>query len=261
MYRKNLTVLVLVLGLIGMTILAAPVFAADADLIISEVMHDSVTGSQWVEIHNKGAAAIDLNGWQICDKGACDVIASVSTIVNPGAYFIIGETSGSLPGEFASYTPADSVIPAQTVYIADGAIGNTLGNNDILFLVSPSTLVSDCVSWDSFTFTSCSPTPGGTSPLAGTAYDTGADGTDGAPNGSATSAGQSIVRVNTNPWGVSPANDPSPYGLNIIDGGPTAVNLNTITANNNPTIAAVTLAGLFLMAASAIAVMRRKATA
>ena len=74
MYRKNLTVLVLVLGLIGMTILAAPVFAADSDIIISEVMYkpDSTNSIQWVEIHNKGAVSVDLTGWTICDSAGCD---------------------------------------------------------------------------------------------------------------------------------------------------------------------------------------------
>ena len=149
----------------------------------------------------------------------------------------------------------------QTVYISDGQIGgNNLGGTDMVFLVSPSTLVSDCVSWDTFAGTSCSPTPGGTSPLAGTAYDlaNGADGADTTLSGALTA--QSIVNVNGT-WSVSTAIDPSPYVLNTIDGGPTAVNLSAITANNNSTVAAVTLAGLFLMAVSAVAVMRRKATA
>ena len=114
MYRKNLTVLVLVLGLIGMTIMAAPVFAADADLIISEVMYVASTdpSGEWIEIYNKGAASIDLNGWQICDKANCDVIATSSTIINPGDYFVIGVSAPFLTTEFATYSPAETVNAA-----------------------------------------------------------------------------------------------------------------------------------------------------
>lgn len=248
---------------IGMAYGAVPVFAADADLIISEVMHDpnGTPLAEWVEIYNKGAAAIDLNGWQICDKGACDTIATVSTIINPGEYFLIGVDVVNLTNELTSYTPADAYNPMLTTFVSNpgDGIGNTLGGTDMVFLVSPSVLVSDCVSWDDPLVTSCSPTPGGSSPRAGTAYAAGADGADSAPNGSATGPGQSIVNIGGT-WFVAPLDDPSPYGINTADAGPTAVHLNNATANSSLPLAAVGLFGMFLLAVSGLTLLRRKAT-
>ncbi|MCP4428339.1 MAG: hypothetical protein GY803_27950, partial [Chloroflexi bacterium] len=172
---------------------------------------------------------------------------------------LIATSQVGLEAEFndANYTlPLDTYNPALTTFV--GTIGNTLGNNDMVFLVSSSTEVTDCVSWG--TGPSCNLTPGGASPFAGTAYASGSNGADGAPGGSATGQGQSIVNVGST-WGVSVLDDPSPYGINTIDGGPTAVKLNEITVSDSSPLVIVSLAGVFLMIISGWLVARRKATA
>ncbi|MCP4429305.1 MAG: lamin tail domain-containing protein, partial [Chloroflexi bacterium] len=133
MYRKHATILILILALVALTVLATPVFAADADIIISEVMQDTRTGTsgEWVEIYNKGATPVIMNGWEICDTAACDTIPNIT--INSGEYFLIATSQVGLEAEFndANYTlPLDTYNPALTTFV--GTIGNTLGNNDMV---------------------------------------------------------------------------------------------------------------------------------
>ncbi len=63
------------------------VSAANADVIISEVMYDPTQGSdtdlEWVEIYNNGSSAVDLTTWKFDSSDFDDII------INPSEYIVI----------------------------------------------------------------------------------------------------------------------------------------------------------------------------
>ncbi len=79
--------------------------------------------SEWVEIWNPTAAAVDLAGWQIRDNGGSDVITAGR--IPAGGRVVIGGLAAVAAG-------------VATVEVADGRIGNGLANSgDLVALTDP----------------------------------------------------------------------------------------------------------------------------
>lgn len=114
--------------------------AADG-LQISEVRADAGRGPEeaafeWVEIHNRGDAVVELAGWALADNRGEDVLLPLT--VYPGDRVVVGG-SEALVAE----------LPAGTAFVAvaDGRIGNGLANSgDRVLLVDPAGEVVDAVS-------------------------------------------------------------------------------------------------------------------
>jgi len=221
-------VLTMVLVLQVLFIQPHAIYAADSDIVISEVMYNSYcegssgtdytcgggtieTQYEWVEIYNKGTASVNINNWSICDSGGCDTIGNY--IIGPGEYWIISQVEAGLQaeitnGNYGSYDASKSVFLGTS--IGNNGLSNT---NDAVYLLNASSQATDCIQWGTTTTcTSLTYAPGG----------------DGASYSSAELDGQSITNIqgvwyyhNSNGNGYA-----SPYGPNIASGGsPSATRL------------------------------------
>ncbi|MDI6739851.1 MAG: lamin tail domain-containing protein [Candidatus Edwardsbacteria bacterium] len=74
-----------------------PVYiTAGSPLVINEIMYAPLSGQpEWVELYNRSATALDLNGWTVEDlSGVVKIIDTVHTIIPPQGYTIITSITG-----------------------------------------------------------------------------------------------------------------------------------------------------------------------
>lgn len=117
-----------------------------SSLLINEVMYQPLSGgSEYVELHNPGTAAIDLAGWIISDRPGADgsanelVIPDGTGLLQPGGYLLAG-TDTLLIRDFPSIPPPVTIIPAGPL---------TLNNDgDCLILLDPVRTVVDSVPYE-----------------------------------------------------------------------------------------------------------------
>jgi len=90
-------------------VVVTPVAAGPAIIVINEFIAnpDSVpdTSGEWIELHNAGGTAIDLQGWTIGDITNIPDTIDVSLIVPAGGYVVLGvnadrTTNGDVPVDF-----------------------------------------------------------------------------------------------------------------------------------------------------------------
>ncbi len=123
---------------------AAPALAADTDIVITEIMQNPLvladTDGEWFELHNTGAAAVDINGWTIKDDGTNSiVVANGGPLVVPaGAYVVLARNSAAMATQ------------GVTVFYQYGGTGTfDLGNaDDELVLLNTGLVEIDRVMWD-----------------------------------------------------------------------------------------------------------------
>jgi len=276
--RKH-DILVFGISALMLAVVVSTVYAAETDIVISEVMYDSFCeGSndsnycngtstseirfEWVEIHNKGNSSEILTNWQICDASGCDTF---SVTVDSGGYVIIGfdttvgtQLNTTLEDEINTYGTYDG---SKTV-----ALSNSIGNNglkntdDAVIIKNASGTVIDCVSWVSGSTPSntCNNLSVGTDTLLDSAAD-----------------GQSISKVGTT-WNFSKkvagqTYGGSPYGANTHIDDATAITLFAFGTRNRQnralaaaiprqTIALLSGASLMLAAAGLTIRKRRRPT-
>ncbi len=73
-------------------------------VVISEIMHHppspplaaSAVSGQWVELHNKSAAPVDLSGWELA--GDADYALPAGTMLPAGGFLVIAQNPALLPG-------------------------------------------------------------------------------------------------------------------------------------------------------------------
>jgi hypothetical protein len=92
-------------------------------VLINEVQNNPVqpgsdTAWEWIEFYNPGIEAVDLIGWKISDNHDADDIPALNL---PAGELVVVAASGNFSDNFPDY---DGAI----VFIADGRIGNGLGN-------------------------------------------------------------------------------------------------------------------------------------
>jgi len=264
MLKKGSFIVMMTLALLLTAI--QPALAADADIVISEVMFNSacesndstgVCGSgsnsevqfEWVEIYNKGTTSVDLTGWQICDE--TDTCRSLSGIILAGEYWVIAHNNDTpnydLQDEFDNY--GATVDVAKTIFLNDsiGSLGLAQGGDAVYLRTDESSCgpgsdlpcVSDCISWDGTN--TCASIVDDTS----LAYLPGADGSDDTSLTSNEGDGQSVVNIQGT-WyqsgpGTNQDNQASPYTSNIAEGGsPTTVTFTALrVSSDNLLVAAV----------------------
>lgn len=86
------------------TIQPQVVFAADSDIVINEFQVEPSGSAQWVELYNKGEAAVDISNWKIDDSGGSDDFTIASLVLE--AKQCVSFSSGSYHLNTAS---ADSI--------------------------------------------------------------------------------------------------------------------------------------------------------
>jgi len=255
--------LVLAIAVSGLSTHTA--YAADSDIIVSEVQFNAWCASnaetnpacdgsgtselayEWVEIYNKGTANVDIQNWEICDSVSCDTITASSLVIEPGQYWVIGNYSAGTQAEVV--TDGDAFIAGRTISLGTQAVPNSIGSNglsntnDAIILHNSSGLVEDCVSWANPAWTTCS----------ALTYDTGGTGTDTTLNNEG--QGQTITNVQ-GVWDYTgavagTAQQATPYDENVLsDGTTTAITLHSMSAKSTPlafpAILMVTTAGSLL---------------
>jgi hypothetical protein len=125
-------------------------------ILISEVLYDppagcTEPGAEWVELYNAGSSAITLTNWQLCDDSSCDTIPM--TTIQPNQGLVV---AGAQAAFLACYTCGSGHV----VYVADGALGDGLGNDgDRVRLLDNNGVEVDAISYgtDSYAFTPACP--------------------------------------------------------------------------------------------------------
>jgi hypothetical protein len=98
--------------------------ANKGDILVNEVQYNpSQSGAdaayEWVEIYNACNEIVKLVGWEIRDNGGYDLVPSLN--ISPNGFVIIAASENFFTN-FPNYL-------GEIVYVADGVIGNGLGNN------------------------------------------------------------------------------------------------------------------------------------
>ena len=94
------------------------------DILVNEVQYNPLQAGadaayEWVEIYNTRNEKVELIGWDIRDNGGYDLVPSLN--ISPNGFVIIA-ASENFSANFPNYL-------GEIVYVADGVIGNGLGNN------------------------------------------------------------------------------------------------------------------------------------
>lgn len=98
-----------------------------ADVVINEVFAKSTLlgNTDWVELTNRGDAAVDLEGWALRDAKDRDPFVFAATTLQPGAYLVVEQDPTGVRG----FTYG-------------------LGNADAVRLFDPSGKMVDRVAWE-----------------------------------------------------------------------------------------------------------------
>lgn len=71
---------------------------AGGSVVINEIMYNpssiTDTNGEWIELHNPGTAAVNINGWEIADNaGAHTITNNGDLIIPPGGYVVLGRNA------------------------------------------------------------------------------------------------------------------------------------------------------------------------
>jgi hypothetical protein len=140
---------VILLGLFVLALLISPrlsplIGASSSTPLISEVEYDSIQSGtdsayEWLELYNNTASPMELTDWTISDNRSTDVISPTVTIPVGGCLVIAA--SEDFYTNYPDFT-------GDIVFVADGRIGNGLGNGgDRLILKDSEGTVIDQMSY------------------------------------------------------------------------------------------------------------------
>ncbi len=79
---------------------AANTFAISSDVVVNEIFHTAFDTSpeQWVELKNRGAAAVNIGGWKLTD--AISYTFPVGTTIGAGQYLVVAADSAALLAKY-----------------------------------------------------------------------------------------------------------------------------------------------------------------
>lgn len=80
-------------------------YAADTDIVITEIGAYESSDHEWIEIYNKGAASIDLTGWKFFEDGTNHGLTSYrgGFVLPPQAYAIIADVAANTAADYPAY--------------------------------------------------------------------------------------------------------------------------------------------------------------
>jgi len=183
-------------SLLSLGLCAIP-HSVGAALLINEVawMGDAESpNNEWIELHNTGAHAVDVDGWVLTDGDTLDI--PLSGTVQPGAYAVLERTDeNSAPGTaFGLYTGAlSNEGRTLTLLRADGSIAEQVAGGQQWESIGGNNETKDTAQRTSAGWASGVPTPGAanttqvSAPLDSEAAETeqsdlgGVDETEGEP--------------------------------------------------------------------------------
>ncbi len=77
---------------------------------------------EWLELHNFGATAVDIQNWEIEDEDVDDdVITTTSLIIPAGGYVIIAKNKAAFEAQWLNGCPSNKVINLPGLTLANGA--------------------------------------------------------------------------------------------------------------------------------------------
>jgi len=140
--RNTILLGLLVLALLLSSQLSPLIGASSSTVLISEVLYDPLgtePNDEWIEIFNSTASPMELTDWTIGDNLSTDVISPTVTIPVGGCVVIAASE------DFYTNYPG---FTGDIVFVADGRIGNGLGNaGDRLVLKDSEGTVIDQMSY------------------------------------------------------------------------------------------------------------------
>ncbi len=106
------------------TVNAAPVINT---ILVNEFEQNPVAGSEWVELYNPNAFAVDISGWQIWDGLASPTLrhtVPASTILAANGYYVANVINLNNAGEFVTLYDNNSNLIDQTPTLAESVSSN-----------------------------------------------------------------------------------------------------------------------------------------
>lgn len=140
------------------------------DVVINEIFYKSISGpEQWIELHNKGAAPVDVSAWKFTDGISFDFPTAPPAIIPAGGFLVVawdpaafsvlhpgktalGPWDGSLSGggELITLSDANDNLVDQMRYASDGRWSQwASGGGCSLELKNPNADNSVAEAWDS----------------------------------------------------------------------------------------------------------------
>ncbi|MEK7103131.1 MAG: lamin tail domain-containing protein, partial [Patescibacteria group bacterium] len=101
----NRTVYVLLIVLILVPISSLPLHAASTDIVINEIAASESSDHEWIEIYNKGTAAIDLTGWKFFEENTNHGLSAFrgDMTIDPGEYAVIADVAANTAADYPSF--------------------------------------------------------------------------------------------------------------------------------------------------------------
>ncbi|MFA5188247.1 MAG: lamin tail domain-containing protein [Patescibacteria group bacterium] len=106
MKNKKQRFAVLTLLLLGFFNFPIYAYAADSDIVISEIGAYETSDNEWVEIYNKGAEPVDLTNWKFYEDQTNHRLSAFQNdlIIDPGEYAIIANKADLFKQKYSDFT-------------------------------------------------------------------------------------------------------------------------------------------------------------
>lgn len=82
------------------------VYAADADIVISEIAAYESSDYEWIEVFNKGGAAVDITGWKFFEANTNHKLTAYRgpMVIGPGTYAVIANKADKVGAQYPNFT-------------------------------------------------------------------------------------------------------------------------------------------------------------
>ncbi len=120
---------------------------AGSSIKLNEFLPNPSSGSEWVELYNNGATAVDLNGWQIRDAGGtASATIGAGTVLQPGEWLVVnlsGDALDNTSDGVELYDPMGNKVDFYNYDLCDsGALTKTPGETNGVVLPNAGTCES-----------------------------------------------------------------------------------------------------------------------
>ena len=106
MKNKNQKIAILTLFMLGFFNFPIYAYAADTDIVISEIGAYETSDYEWVEIYNKGTGSVDLTGWKFYEDQTNHRLSAWQNdlIIDPGEYAIIANKADLFKQKYPDFS-------------------------------------------------------------------------------------------------------------------------------------------------------------
>lgn len=135
---------------------------------------------EWIEIHNSGSTAVDMNDWRITDNASFDVVLEGAGSLAPGAFGVLERTDDTSAPGTAWYVYAGSLANTGAtlrLYDASGALVDQVAGGENWENLGGDNATKETAQYTSGGWVTATPTPGASNrTAAGSAADTADSG-------------------------------------------------------------------------------------